>query len=180
MREYDNHPVILAVCNALRVQNYPRRHIKRSKTIDRRSLHLYDMPVTSRLMNSPNPTIQNTCCFWRRKSGLASSTLNVHINGWKFYCEKILEREKEFYDIAYPRQPVKLPTVYSVTEVKAFFKATTSLKYRTLFTAGLCYGTALSEVAHLRLTDLDRVRRLVHVRGGKGKKDRVVMLGGRA
>ncbi len=38
-------------------------------------------------------------------------------------------------------------------------------------------GLRLSEVAHLKLTDLDRVRRLVHVRGGKGKKDRVVMLG---
>ncbi|WP_374755352.1 tyrosine-type recombinase/integrase [Fibrella aestuarina] len=37
-------------------------------------------------------------------------------------------------------------------------------------------GLRLSEVAHLRLTDLDRIRRLIMVRGGKGKKDRVVML----
>ncbi|SFC64912.1 Phage integrase family protein [Spirosoma endophyticum] len=37
-------------------------------------------------------------------------------------------------------------------------------------------GLRLSKVAYLRLTDLDRIRRLIHVRRGKGKKDRVVML----
>jgi site-specific recombinase XerD len=36
-------------------------------------------------------------------------------------------------------------------------------------------GLRVSEVASLRLTDLDRARRLVTVRGGKGKKDRIVM-----
>ena len=84
----------------------------------------------------------------------------------------MLEREKEFYDISYPRQAAKLPTVYSIAEVEALFKATTSLKYRTIFMLVYATGLRLSEVAHLRLTDLDRVRRLVHVRSGKGKKDR--------
>ncbi|CCH54440.1 Putative integrase/recombinase y4qK [Fibrisoma limi BUZ 3] len=65
--------------------------------------------------------------------------------------------------------------MYSVAEVKAIFKATTSLKYRTLFKLVYATGLRLSEVAHLRLTDIDRVRRVIIVRGGKGKKDRVVM-----
>lgn len=117
--------------------------------------------------------------FLIEKKRLSSATINVHINSYKFYCEKVLQRDREFYDIQYPRQPVKLPTVYSVAEVKAIFKATTSLKYRTLFTLVYATGLRLSEVAHLRLTDLDRVRRLITVRSGKGKKDRIVMFSGK-
>jgi integrase/recombinase XerD len=74
------------------------------------------------------------------------------------------------------RTPTKLPTVYSVAEVKAIFDATTSLKYRTLFIVVYATGLRLSEVAQLKLIDLDRHRNLITVRGGKGKKDRVVML----
>lgn len=74
------------------------------------------------------------------------------------------------------RQATKLPTVYSVTEVKAIFSATTSLKYRTFFKLVYATGLRLSEAAQLRLTDIDWMRRLISIRGGKGKKDRVVML----
>ena len=88
----------------------------------------------------------------------------------------MLQRDKTHYDIQYLRMPTKLPTVYSVAEVKAIFKATTSLKYRTLFKLVYATGLRLSEVAHLRLTNLDRTRRLITVRSGKGKKDRIVMM----
>ena len=86
-----------------------------------------------------------------------------------------MQRDKEYYDVAYPRQAVKLPTVYSVDEVKAIFKATTSLKYRTLFKLVYATGLRLSEVAPLRISDIDPVRRLITVRAGKGRKDRIVM-----
>ncbi|MBC7569167.1 MAG: tyrosine-type recombinase/integrase [Spirosoma sp.] len=72
--------------------------------------------------------------------------------------------------------PAKLPVVYSANEVKAIFNATTSLKYRTLFQLVYATGMRLSEVAHLRLSDIDRTRRLITIRAGKGKKDRMVML----
>ncbi len=72
--------------------------------------------------------------------------------------------------------PVRLPTVYSVAEIKALFDATTSLKYRTLFRLVYATGMRLSEVAHLKRVDIDRIRRVITIRGGKGKKDRIVML----
>lgn len=64
----------------------------------------------------------------------------------------------------------------SLTEVKAIFNACTSLKYRTLFQLVYATGLRLDEVAHLRLTSIDRHRNLINVKAGKGKKDRVVML----
>ena len=171
--EYDNHPVIIALRDALRLQNYSYKTLKNYKQA-LISLLRYKAPES--LDELTKRQYHQYLLFLIEKRKLSSSTISVHINAYKFYCEKVLQRDKEFYDISYPRQPTKLPTVYSVVEVKAIFNATTSLKYRTLFK--LVYGTGLrlNEVANLRITDLDLTRRLITVRGGKGKKDRVVML----
>lgn len=113
---------------------------------------------------------QKYLLFLVEKRGLSGATLNVPVNAYKYYCEKVLPRGKEFQAIAYPRQAVKLPTVYRVAEVRAIFNATTSLKYRALFMLVYATSLRLNAVAQLRITDLDCIRRLVTVRGGKGKK----------
>ena len=174
MREYDNHPVIVAVSNALRVQNYSYKTLKNYKQA---LVALIRYAGNKPLDGLTKADYQKYLLFLVDKKQYQSATLNVHINAFKFYCEKILQRDKTFYDIQYPRMPVKLPTVYSVAEVKALLNATTSLKYRTLFTLVYATGMRLSEVAHLRLADIDRTRRLITIKAGKGKKDRVVMLG---
>jgi integrase/recombinase XerD len=172
-REYDRHPVIMAVSDALRVQNYSYKTFKNYKQA---LIALINYTDPKPLDQYTKVQYQQYLLFLIEKKRLSPATINVHINAWKFYCEKVLQREKAFYDIPYPRQATKLPTVYSATEIKDIFQATTSLKYRTVFKMVYSTGLRLSEVAHLRLTDLDRVRRLITVRGGKGKKDRIVML----
>ncbi len=173
IREYDRHPVVVALSNELRIQNYANKTFKNYKQA---IIALIRYAEPKPIDNLTKAYYQQYLLFLINRKKLSSATINVHINGYKFYCEKVLQRDKEFYDIAYPRQPTKLPTVYSVAEVKAIFNATTSLKYRTLFQLVYATGLRLSEVAHLKLTDLDYGRKLLHVRGGKGKKDRVVML----
>ena len=71
----------------------------------------------------------------------------------------------------------KLPSVLNASEVKALFTACTLLKHRLLL--GLCYGCGLrcGEVRNLRIGDIDLERRMLHVRQGKGNKDRIVPLG---
>ena len=171
--EFNQHPVIVALCNKLVLLNYSHKTLKnyRQALI---ALIRYAQPKP--LDTLDKAAFQTYLLFLIEKKRLSPSTINVHINGWKFYQEKVLGRDKTYYDVQYPRLPTKLPTVYSTTEVQAIFAATTSLKYRTLFKLVYATGLRLSEVAHLRLVDLDRVRRLIMVRGGKGKKDRVVML----
>ena len=173
VQEYDRHPVIVAVCDVLRVQQYSYKTLKNYKQA---LITLIRYAGAKPLEELTKAGYQKYLLFLTEKKRFSSATLNVHINAWKFYCEKVLLRDKEFYDIAYPRMPTRLPTVYSVGEVKAIFRATTSLKYRTLFKLVYATGLRLSEVANLRLVDIDRVRKLIIVRGGKGKKDRVVML----
>ena len=70
----------------------------------------------------------------------------------------------------------KLPVVLSREEVKRLLKAPKLLKHRILI--GLLYGCGLRcfEARNVRLADLDFDRRMLHVRKGKGKKDRYVPL----
>ena len=178
LTEYDQHPAIMALSDALRVQQYSYKTFKNYKqaliALIRYAHRTAVLPKP--IDNLTKPEYQKYLLFLLDKRRLSSSTVNVHINAYKFYREKALGHDKDFYDIKLVRTPTKLPTVYSVAEVKAIFAATTSLKYRTLFRVVYATGLRLSEVALLRLTDIDRTRNLINVRLGKGKKDRVVML----
>ena len=70
----------------------------------------------------------------------------------------------------------KLPVVLSQEEVRRLLKAPKLLKHRILI--GLLYGCGLRcfEVRNLRIADLDFDRKMLHVKDGKGKKDRYVPL----
>ncbi|QJD80286.1 tyrosine-type recombinase/integrase [Spirosoma rhododendri] len=172
-REHDQHPAIIALTNALRVQNYSYKTLKSYKQA-LIALIRYTSPHSIDTLTKAQ--YQQYLLFLVDKRQLSSSTLNVHINAYIFYREKVCGHDSEFYTIDLPRQPVKLPTVYSIPEVRAIINATTSLRYRTLFQLVYATGLRVSEVACLRLPDLDRTRRIINVRAGKGKKDRIVML----
>ena len=72
---------------------------------------------------------------------------------------------------------IKLPYVLNGHEVKALLSSCKLLKHRLII--GLCYGCGLrcSEVRNLRLADTDIVRGMLHVRKGKGSRDRSLPLG---
>lgn len=173
IQEFDRHPVIVALTKTLKAQDYSFKTLKNYKQA---LIALIQYVDPTSIDNLTKTQYRDYLLFLLEKKRFSGATVNVHINAYKFYREKVLLHDKEFYEIEYPRPAQKLPTVYSVAEVETIFRSTTSLKYRTLFK--LVYGTGLrlSEVSRLRLTDLDRSRRLINVRGGKGKKDRVVML----
>ena len=78
--------------------------------------------------------------------------------------------------IPYAREPRKLPVVLSAEEVVAFLEAVPSLKSRAALTTAYAAGLRTSEVVGLRVEDIDSARGVIVVRGGKGGKDRHVML----
>lgn len=71
----------------------------------------------------------------------------------------------------------KLPSVLNATEVRLLLKSCALLKHRLLLS--LCYGCGLrcSEVRNLKIGDIDLERKQLHIRQGKGGKDRIVPLG---
>lgn len=106
----------------------------------------------------------------------AVSTYNVMIHGLKFFYEVVLNRKMVAINLPRKKEPQKLPDILSQKEVARIIKATLNLKHRTILI--LIYGAGLraSEVASLRVKDIDSERSVIHIREGKGKKDRYVML----
>jgi site-specific recombinase XerD len=73
-------------------------------------------------------------------------------------------------------EPRKLPVILSPDEVKRVLEAATTLKYKAALSTAYGAGLRASEVAHLKVTDIDSQRMLIHVEQGKGSKDRNAML----
>ncbi|GAB4132540.1 MAG: site-specific integrase [Raineya sp.] len=107
---------------------------------------------------------------------LAENTLHSRMNAIKFYFEQVLKREKVFLEIPRPQRPSKLPKAISQKDIKKIFDVTTNLKHNTMLK--LCYGMGLrvSEIVHIKITDIDSGNMQVLVERAKGKKDRYVNL----
>lgn len=104
------------------------------------------------------------------------STYIQAVCGLRFFYQNTLHRRIEIDRIPLPRYEKKLPVILSKAEVKALLEAPTNLKHRAMLATMYGAGLRVSEVANLKVSDLDRERHVIWVRGGKGHKDRQVML----
>src|ERR1700691_3600667 len=104
------------------------------------------------------------------------STYIQSICALRFFYQNTLHRKIEIDRIPLPRYEKKLPVILSKAEVKALLEAPKNLKHRAMLATMYGAGLRVSEVANLKVCDLDRERHVIWVRGGKGHKDRQVML----
>jgi site-specific recombinase XerD len=107
---------------------------------------------------------------------LAPATRCLYVAAIRFFYGVTLKRPSLAARIPYPKVPLQLPEVLSRGEVERLLAAIHVPKHRALFTTVYGAGLRISEACALRTTDLDRQRMLIHVHGGKGAKDRLVML----
>ncbi|MCD6564680.1 MAG: site-specific integrase [Bacteroidales bacterium] len=110
------------------------------------------------------------------EESMSSSKQNQYINAIKFYYEKVLGMEKQYYKVERPKKEEKLPDVLSKEEIASMIKLTKNLKHKSIIVIIYSCGLRRSEAINLKLTDIDSKRMLVKIRGGKGKKDRYVQL----
>jgi site-specific recombinase XerD len=94
----------------------------------------------------------------------------------KFLYTMTLKRACEVEYIPRRRKIRKLPDILSGTEVQALFNGFKNQKYRTLAMTVYGSGLRVSEACRLAICDIDSKRMLIHVRLGKGGKDRFVIL----
>jgi integrase/recombinase XerD len=107
--------------------------------------------------------------------GLSPSTVNQAISGVRFFYQQVVPRKWHF-DLDYQRAPQRLPVTLSGEEVSRLLDAATRLRDRAAMEIGYSAGLRLSEVLHLRLTDIDSQQMVIRIQQGKGRKDRNVML----
>jgi integrase/recombinase XerD len=104
------------------------------------------------------------------------SYYNQNLQALRFFYHVTLGRDWVLKHRACPERPKRLPVVLSGEELVRFFTAIDGLKHRALLMTAYAAGLRVSEVAALRIEDIDSHRMVIHVRQGKGSKDRYVML----
>lgn len=107
---------------------------------------------------------------------LSEFTINSRMNAIKFYFEQVLHLNRMFFDIPRPKKPIILPKVLSINEVRQIINLTKNFKHQMILKSIYGMGLRVSEVVNLKIEDLDSDTMLVHIKGAKGKKDRIVIL----
>jgi integrase/recombinase XerD len=112
----------------------------------------------------------------QHKRAVGPATINGAVSALRFLFGITLKRPEMALGLVVVRCTPKLREVLSVEEAARLLEAAPGIKYKAAF--GVAYGAGLrvSEVAHLKVDDIDSTRMLIRVEQGKGRKDRNAML----
>ena len=110
-----------------------------------------------------------------RDKKLAPGTVEGRMSALRFLYKKTLKRRDIAYDdLIFPKTPRKLPVVLSPEEVSRMIEAAPNLMHRTILMVLYATGIRRTEASLLKVSDLDSERMVIHVRQGKGSRDRDV------
>jgi len=110
------------------------------------------------------------------KSGVRAPTINFTVTALRFFFTVTLDRADAIKHLTFVAEPRKIPVVLSPEEVARFLEAVPGVKYKAAFSAAYGAGLRVSEVAALKVSDIDSERMLLRIEQGKGHKDRYAML----
>jgi len=124
-----------------------------------------------------NPTHLRTYqAYLLRQRKLAPRTVKLHVCAIRFFFNKTLRRRYLLEDTPYPKAPRRLPEILSREEVSRLIAAAHRLTHRTMLMLLYSTGIRNAELRHLQVGDIDSRRMLIHIRYGKGGRDRYVPL----
>lgn len=104
------------------------------------------------------------------------STVKLDRNGIRFFYEEVLHKSMPWLDMVQPPKIQALPDVLTLDEIARLIGATRERRFRVFWLATYSMGLRLGETLKLEIADIDSARMRVHVRLGKGMKDRFVIL----
>jgi site-specific recombinase XerD len=104
------------------------------------------------------------------------SQQNQVINSIRFLYKYGLEKKYDKVSFKRPKSEKKLPQVIDKEFLLERISKIENLKHKAIITLAYSTGMRVSEVCNLKITDIDSKRMLIHVRNGKGRKDRFVPL----
>jgi len=96
-----------------------------------------------------------------------------HLAALRFFYVKTLKKAWSITETPYPKKALHLPTILSQEEVTRLIHAAPPPLHRTLLMALYATGLRRAELARLKVSDVDSQRMVIHVQGGKGRKDRM-------
>lgn len=111
----------------------------------------------------------------KKETGIKNTSLNSIYASLKYYFSTY-KKTNLMQDIKPPKKEKYLPTVLTKPEVKALFGAITDKKHRLMIELLYSSGLRVSELCNLKKEFIDFNEGIIRVSGGKGKKDRIVIV----
>jgi integrase/recombinase XerD len=111
-----------------------------------------------------------------RDQKLATNTVKQRMAAIQFFFARTLKRPYVRNDFPYPKSPQRLPVILSQDEVTRLIDSASNLSHRAMLMTLYSIGVRRAELVHLKVDDIDSKRMVIHVRQGKGRKDRDVPL----
>lgn len=112
----------------------------------------------------------------REVRGLSRDTMRIAACGIKYLYKHLLNRKDIVEEIPYPKKEKYLPEILNSKELYKLFNRTTNIKHRVFLKLVYSAGLRRSEACNILLSDIDSKKYQIHIRQGKGKKDRYVPL----
>jgi integrase/recombinase XerD len=107
---------------------------------------------------------------------LSAVAVGQQVWALRFFFLHTLKRPWMTEHLAVPRRPLRLPEVLSREEVERLIQSASSCLHRIWLLILYATGLRREELVCLKVGDIDSGRMVIHVRQGKGRKDRDVML----
>jgi site-specific recombinase XerD len=104
--------------------------------------------------------------------GLAPRTINLAMAAIRFFYCVTLKRDWKEDAIPWMKVGRKVPVILSAEEMRRLLTSIESIKYRAIIATLYSAGLRISEALKLSTKDIDSQRMLIHVRFGKGGKER--------
>jgi len=114
--------------------------------------------------------------FLKNVKHYSRNTMTIAICGIKFFFERTLAQEWTTFNLVRPAPEKKLPVILSREEVRELLSLMRLPRYKVCLSTIYSCGLRLQEGTNLRVADIDSARMMLHVRHGKGAKDRYVPL----
>lgn len=111
-----------------------------------------------------------------KKWKLAPNTVNQRLAALRFFYIQTLKRAWSVAETPYPKKVVKLPMILSQEEVACLINSALTPFHRIVLMTLYATGMRRAELARLKISDIDSNRMVIHIKGGKGRQDRDVML----
>jgi len=107
---------------------------------------------------------------------LSAIAVAQHVSALRFFFVRTLKRPWMAEGLPAPKRPIRLPEVLSRDEVERLIRCAASPLHRIWLLTLYATGMRRNELIHLKVVDIDSARMLIHMRQGKGRKDRDVVL----
>jgi site-specific recombinase XerD len=114
-----------------------------------------------------------------RSQAVGASRLGQHYAALKFLYARTLGQPDKVAWITIPKAKAHLPSILGRPEIQRLLDGFTTAKYRMFFTLIYATGLRITEASLLETRDIDSMQKVIHVRNGKGGKERMVPMDGK-